>query len=200
MMYFVPKQLAHVQTYVATTYHLRPQADDRRFPTEWALCTVNDATGELTVCSDWGNFTHLWSARPEHLGAPTLTHFIARRGDAHYLADKLTSSDRKVRQRFSPEKTVQYLCQDVGRRYRDRDISKDCCRRLVEELRELKHVDDERDFVDRFFEIDDHSKIADEPWEHFQHEETTAYLVLLHSIVPALIAACAHTVARRDAP
>lgn len=47
------------RTSTATTYHFRSQTNDRRFPTEWALCTVNDATGELTVCSDWGNFTHL---------------------------------------------------------------------------------------------------------------------------------------------
>jgi hypothetical protein len=202
LMYFVPKQLAHVRTSAATTYHLRPQqADDHRFPTEWALCTVNDATGELTVCSDWGNFTYLWSARPEHLGASSLTHFIAGRGSANYLADKLTSHERKARHRFSPEKTVKHLCQLAGERYRDRDVDKFECKRLVVGLRELltHDVDEERDFVDRFYEIDGHDKIASEPWECFQHEPTSAYLVLLHSILPALIAACKETIRTRDA-
>jgi hypothetical protein len=199
LMHFVPKQLAHVRTSAATTYHLRPQADDHRFPTEWALCTVSDATGELTVCSDWGNFTHLWSARPEHLGAPSLTHFLAARGSAHYLADKLTSRDRKLRQCFSPEKTVKHLCEIAGARYRDGDVSKAECRRLVEALRELltHDVDEERDFVDRFYEVEGHDKIASEPWECFQHEPTSAYLVLLHSILPALIAACRKTIKTR---
>lgn len=199
MQHFVPKQLAHVRTSAATTYHLRPQADDHRFPTEWALCTVNDATGELTVCSDWGNFTYLWSARPEHLGAPSLTHFIGARDAAHYLADKLTSSDRKLRYRFSPEKTVKRFCEIAGERYRDRDVDKAECKRLVEALRELltHAVDEERDFVDRFYEIDGHDKIASEPWDCFQHEPTSAYLVLLHSILPALIAACGETIKTR---
>jgi len=194
---FVPKALALVGTFVAKTYHFRPQADDPRFWSEWALCTVNDGTGELTVCSDWGNFTYLWSARPEHLGQPSLTHFIASRSSAHYLADKLTSSDPKLRHRFSPEETVRYLCRMVGKRYRDGDIDKETCRCHVEELRDLLSHDvaDARDFVDRFFEIEEHGAIANEPWHCFQHEETTAYLVLLHAILPALIAACAVTIA-----
>ena len=202
LMHFVPKQLAHVRTSTATTYHFRPQADDKRFPTEWALCTVNDATGELTVCSDWGNFTYLWSARPEHLGAPSLTHFIGVRGlgSANYLADKLTSSDRKLRHRFSPEATVKHFCEIAGERYRDRDLSKAECKRLVEAMRELltHDVDEERDFVDRFYEIEGHDKILSEPWDCFQYEPTSAYLVLLHSILPALIAACKETVAGRE--
>lgn len=201
-MYFVPKPLAHVKTSTAITYLLRPQPSDQRFQSEWALCTVNDATGELTVCSDWGNFTYLWGADPKHLGAPTLTHFIATRSSAHYLTEKLTSSPSTLRERFAPDATVKYLCERAGQLYRDRDIDKATCGRIVADLRDLlsHDVDDERDFVDRFYEIEGHGKIASEIWECFQHEPTIGYLVLLHSIIPALIEACRMTVRRRDLP
>src|ERR1700751_1650684 len=200
-LYFVPKQLEHTHTSSATTYHFRPQVNDRRFLTEWALCTVNDTTAELTVCSDWGNFTHRWSAHPDHLGAPTLTHFIARRNSAQYLTDKLTAADRKLQRGFSPEKTIRYLCRTVGHSYRDGNIDKIECRRRIDALREmLSHaVDDERDFTDRVYAIGAYDKITSEPWEYFQYEETTAYLVLLHAIVPALILACTETIVARSA-
>jgi hypothetical protein len=70
----------------------------------WACCTVNDATGELTITSDWGNWGHRWHV--DHLGRPTLTAFIGDRGGGDYLANKLLRGDGW---RFSAEKTTQEL-------------------------------------------------------------------------------------------
>lgn len=74
----------------------------------WALCTVNDQTGELLITSDWGSWSHRWLASSSALGLPTLTAFIGTRGGVDYLAKKLQGeSTRAVR--FSEEKTAEAL-------------------------------------------------------------------------------------------
>ena len=72
-------------TQTATTYSFRAVAD----AFGWASCTINDATGELLITSDWGNWSHRWDPRPSCLGAPNLTTFIGTRSDIDYLARKL---------------------------------------------------------------------------------------------------------------
>lgn len=55
----------------------------------WAICTINDMTGELLITSDWGNWAHQWPAAPQYLGAPSLTAFLAGHRDVDYVARKL---------------------------------------------------------------------------------------------------------------
>lgn len=74
----------------------------------WAICTVNDATGELLITSDWGNWSHRWDARPSSLGAASLSEFIATRRDVDYLARKLQKEGRGGR-RWSADATVAAL-------------------------------------------------------------------------------------------
>jgi hypothetical protein len=97
-----PVTLTLVATVQATTYEFR---GDRM---GWALCTVNDATGELSIQSDWGRWAHRWNARPENLGAPTLTAFIATRSCIDYLARKLQNEGTSGR-RWSGEATARAL-------------------------------------------------------------------------------------------
>lgn len=52
----------------------------------WAIVVVSDATGVLSILSDWGNWSHRWHI--DHLGAPTLHHFLART-DYHYVGSKV---------------------------------------------------------------------------------------------------------------
>ncbi len=88
----------------ATTYSFVTEGDGFK---SWALCTVNDQTGELLITSDWGSWSHRWHASPEALGAPTLTAFIGDRGDVDYLARKLQREGHG--QQFSSDKTVHEL-------------------------------------------------------------------------------------------
>lgn len=200
---FVPK-LKLARTHQATTYSFVLEGRGMG----WALCTVNDATGELLIASDWGNWAHRWSADPKHLGQPTLTHFIARRGHCHYLADKLCG--RTDGREFDPDKTIEELRRmaaearlEEGRNSIYFGSRAELCERSARELWDKlgSLVDCGRSselFIERFLRIDGASQwLTNEPWEHLVYSPTTEYMVLLHGILPALVEACAAEVQRR---
>ena len=84
----------------ATTYSF---ATTRAGFHSWALCTVNDATGELLITSDCGSWSHRWNPRP----GTSLTTFIGH-GDVDYLARKLQHGHRPGRV-FSAQATARAL-------------------------------------------------------------------------------------------
>lgn len=103
--------LVHHRTCPATTYYFRPVDD-----LGWALATVNDATSELSIVSDWGNWSYRWGG---HFGdsTPTLTDFIANRSldGCRYLADKLWGNGYGGRE-FSPELTIKKWRSELAKR------------------------------------------------------------------------------------
>lgn len=188
--------LAFSYASVAMTYHFKA---DQAFG--WALATINDTTGELTIQSDWGDWTYRWS--PHHTGCPTFSHFIGERtrwdeqglpAGRYYLADKLTSSDRHKREQFSPQKTVAALREEIIEKRRAGEIGRVLARRLWDALGEIEHENDVRDFVDGFYNHTEQRerelvwKYAIE-FEKLRHEPTYGYLVLRDAILPALIEA-----------
>ncbi len=119
-------------TNTSTTYQFRAVRDETVIGFGWALCTVNDGTGELLITSDWGNWSHMWN--PAHLGMATLTHFLGERDCVDYLADKLLG--RRGSERFSIDETVKHFRGEI------------CRRRLAdgqEQLRRLSGYGDDRD-------------------------------------------------------
>lgn len=99
-----PKKLVLTSaTSASVTYSFVTEGDGSK---SWALCTVNDQTGELFITSDWGSWSHRWHASSRALGVPTLTAFIGTRADVDYLARKLQGDGGL---RFSPDKTVHAL-------------------------------------------------------------------------------------------
>jgi hypothetical protein len=176
-----------VGTSKATTYRFQVQQPLGG----WALCTVNDSTGELSIQSDWENWAHRWN--PVYLGAPSLTHFIAK-GSCQYLADKLANT-RPQRQQFDPKATVRAFRQRLAltRLGEGRDagkLSARGAREIWNDLLELKDCDSPELFVERFFNIDGHGWVSEAPWEHLVYTESYIYQVLLQGILPALVAVC----------
>lgn len=164
---------------------------------DWAICTVNDATGELSIQSDWGNWSHRWGTDPKHLGSPTLTAFIADRSSCHYLADKLSPSEgRQAARMFDAEATIaEFRGMVLERRREDAHrtrgrggfLDRETARHLWDELGRLNH-DNADEFLRGFYEIEDASKfISEEPYHLLASCPTPAYLVLLHGILPALV-------------
>lgn len=70
-------------------------------------------------------------------------------------------------------------------------LTKRIARRLYDELEGLEACDDQRDFVDGFYQIEGHIWISDEPWQHCESAPSPHYYQLLHGILPTLVRACA---------
>ncbi len=212
----VPK-LEHTGTSTAVAYHFRVNKPLGG----WAICTVNDRTGELIIVSDWGSWSHRWSADPHHLGCPTLTHFIADRtptregGD--YLAMKLLGRDdarewdreatvtefrkRLVEMRLERGRRAASRIagpESIFGRESSRSLTRERARELWDLLGELGEAHDEREFIERFMDESDLVRwVDDTPYESTQHKPSHAYEILTKTILPALIVACAAEVQRR---
>jgi hypothetical protein len=198
-------KLKLTSTTAATAYSFRREDGQHG---DWAICTVNDATGELSIQSDWGSWTHRWGSDPKHLGAPTLTAFIADRSSCHYLAGKLSAEEgRQAARRFDAEATIAEFRglllerrKDDAKRDRRRGggfLDRETARYIWDELGRLDH-DNADELIRGFYEIEDASKfVSEEPYHHLASRPTGCYLVLLHGILPALVTACAAEQARR---
>ena len=172
----------------------------------WALCTVNDATGELLITSDWGEWAHRWPTNHRALGAPSLTAFIAARDGVDYLASKLLGD--RVRE-FSADGTIKklrrLLCEsrlEAERWWRSDELmrpaprlSKSVAREIWDELDEFSGLDNQSVFTDRMGMYRELIELVDEyPWDYFVTVPTSQYKVLSETILPALIGACRMTV------
>src|SRR5262249_2208296 len=81
-------------------------------PYGWALCTVNDVTGEINIQSDWGEWAYRWPKAP----GGSLTSFIGNRSSGyHYFADKLSCEEGpQSGHAFDAEPTVNRLRTILG--------------------------------------------------------------------------------------
>lgn len=160
----------------------------------WAICTIDDDTGVLTIVSDWGDWAYRWDPNPRSLGAPRLTAFIAR-GGTDYVANKL-QREGHASHRFSAEKTVtawrKVLCarrleegREVGA---DAALSRECARALWDDLDNLAECDDADLFLDQAYQIEGLTDwITDTPYEDMETEQTPQDRVLREQILPALV-------------
>jgi hypothetical protein len=154
-----------------------------RFAWGWAIFTINDATGEFHIQSDWGNYAYRWSADPKHLGSPTLTAFLAR-GDANYVADKLHYGRPGDREEFDEETTKRGLRRRVGEVYGARKVDKEKAQELLADLDDLDWDNDET-FVRSFYDgSPDLRLLTEEPYEWACHRPTARYVILVDALLP----------------
>ena len=155
-----------ISTQVATTYMFQAAPGDLG----WANCTVNDATGELSIQSDWGSWAHGWSPDPKILGAPSLTAFIGSRGDVDYLARKLQREGRGGR-RWSVGGTVRALRRQLCKR-RCEDGREQLASRLEPDEMAIERMLYDKDGLPLFS-----CRYIDAPtWNDLHHKERLPYL------------------------
>lgn len=171
----VPKLVLTSAKAASVTYSFVTEGDETAFRS-WALCTVNDQTGELLITSDWGSWSHRWHASPEALGAPTLTAFIGTRGDVDYLARKLQREGRGG-ERFSEEKTVGVLRRLLCER-RLRDGREQLARRLEPDDYDGGRIPN--NLMDRYTEaglpLFSYQEVASPTWQDPLRKERLSYL------------------------
>ncbi len=191
----VPKlELVQILT-SARTYHFRSM----EALGGWALCTVNDTTGELLIMSDWGNWSHRWD--PKHLGKPSLTHFISDRSGYDYLAGKLIDGQdwvldadatiQKWRSRLVEQRLQEGRC---GSKHDSEPLSAVLAREIWEDLGSLLDSSNEPIFIEHALQIDGISWVSSEPWEDTVHCYSPAYRALVDFLLPAIANACRQTV------
>lgn len=121
-----------------------------RFKWGWAIFTINESTGEVAICSDWGSYSHRW-----HVGAlgeradgsrVTLTEFLAGccsrdRDDYVVRKLKLDSQSKCLEDVFDREATLQGVRKCVREYRREQRLTRDEARELWHEA--LAWVDHE---------------------------------------------------------
>jgi hypothetical protein len=160
-------------------------------PCGWAICTVNDATGELSIQSDFGNWAYRWNVA--HLGEPTLTAFIGSRPHVHYLLGKLTA---QVDKQIDPTATIAECRAKVVRARRDNEVTRTCAREAYDWLTEsADDLDSSADLWMERMPSEVWNLLGSAPYEYIRHEPTPGARVLRDGILPALIEVCAVAVA-----
>ena len=140
----------------------------------WAVVVVSDMTGMLAITSDWGNWSHRWN--PEHLGAPSLTAFLAR-GSYDYLANKLIpGGETRV---LDYDATRDEWKREILRRRRSGSLDRFRARELWDDVCAF----DWPTLGQAYPSWD----LVDDPWDMNQNRPAPEYLALTQVVLPAFV-------------
>lgn len=145
----------------------------------WAIFTICNKTGELSIQSDWGNWSYRWNTGALGQGY-TLTKFIAKT-DCDYLARKLCPN----KTRPSEIETCKAFRKEIIRRRRRHDVKADVARWLWDEAREIATVYSERG-ADRASSVmsDEFCDFFEEWWFYLRDEDSYEFLMLREHLLP----------------
>jgi len=163
----------------ATTYYMKFK------PTGWAIFTVDNVYGSLSIISDWGNWSRLWSSDPKSLGAPDFNHFLSDAG-IDYLAHKLIKGEY---QELDVEATLLNIKKETLRSRRNREITQEMAEAIWEDL-EAGDLFDENEILRVFTETQPYQDDAyfeyDTIVNCFEYGNTQEYKNLTELLLPAL--------------
>lgn len=189
----------------ARTYRFRPEDRDLG----WALVTINDATGEVLICSDWGNYTEIFGR--SGLGTVDVTHFLARydAGSFDYLVNRFLGRAKRT---FCSDATVDRLRERlIDLRREDISLSgrkpphpcgyftHDDFEAASAELEELRDIGQGEQASALFWERlpDKVTELISDIHESFAEVETSAAQSLREILLPAIVRVCADELERR---
>lgn len=160
----VPK-LASVNVSEGTVYSMR--FDNR---CGWAVAIVSDATGMLSITSDWGNWSFRWNLRGMPDGC-TLTQFLPQ-CDGDYVARKMLGST----QQYDPDATERAWKARICELRRERVLGHDEAREAWNEI--------------AAFDWEQRESYPDipaicEPWEMIRMADSTEYTAITKIVWPA---------------
>jgi hypothetical protein len=155
-----------------TAYHFAFEVEG------WAILTINDDTGEISIQSDWGNYAHRWT--PKHTGCPSMHHFFAKSGP-DYFANKFSYENPKLKNVPDEERTRKELRALIIERRKDREIGADEARGLWEHVDSFVSENCNLHCMDREL-----WKFLDEPWEYVHETKSPTYRFLVDSLLPFL--------------
>lgn len=144
----------------------------------WAIFTVCDATCELSVQSDFGNWSYRW--HQAGLGDATLTAFLPT-CDRDYIARKLLP-ERAMQEEIDPDATLREIRSQIIQNRRERDLDAERARTLWGEaadfVDELRHSSYDLAFARMGDELLDWCNGFDGPYEFLRHRETFRFKVV----------------------
>lgn len=144
----------------------------------WIVAHVSDATGVLSIASDWGNWSYRWNT--QHLGHPTLTEFLLA-GDIHYIANKLIAYGRD---RYANlDKTRKVFRETVCASRRAKLLSRAAAQELWSEISLWEGGELPGEFT----------------WEDVVFEDTPEFMNLKEIVLPALLDVMRSSPAETDA-
>lgn len=166
-------ELVRQTTTQATAYSFR-------FEWGWAIFTLNDATGELSIHSDWGTYGHRWhiDALPK---GHSLTTFLAGT-NGHYVTGKLQSDTRskELEDDFDVANSLKDIKESILDARRERHITAQYARELVEAADEWA-----KEFSLRIEDCPEElSAHLCEPWEYLRYRKSARWLFIQDKLWP----------------
>jgi hypothetical protein len=115
------------------------QAYSFRFKWGWAIFTLNDHTGELSIHSDWGTYGHRWHTGS--LGKGHTLHTFLAQCDGDYVARKLKlgTQSKCLDDVLCPDLSLRELQREICEARRSGDLDKARARDLFDLANDWTH-------------------------------------------------------------
>lgn len=179
MSYYTYDDTKPVVASNATTYYFKFK------PTGWAIFTIDNVYGSLSIISDWGNWSRIWSSDPKSLGAPDFSNFLSNAG-IDYLAHKLLQGEDEE---LNVEASLINIKKETLRSRRNREITQEFAEAIWEDL-EAGGLFDENEILRVFTETQPYQDDAYFEYETivncFKYEVTQEYKNLTELLIPTL--------------